>query len=92
MRPLPASAISGMLVTALGLGLELFKVQGFHYSSGYFHLQFLDNYFYALHSPSAVMGAVAVLNFLLGAIPGLCLAALWKDIQSKRRQGATAPP
>lgn len=86
MNPLLTAAISGFLTMTLGLGLELFKVEGFHYSSGYPHLQFLDNYFYALHSPPAVMGSVAVLNFFIGVIPGLCLAALWKDIQSKKRQ------
>lgn len=86
MNPLLTAAISGFLTMTLGLGLELFKVEGFHYRSGYSHLQFLDNYFYALHSPSAVMGSVAILNFVIGAIPGLCVAALWKDIQSKRRQ------
>ncbi|WP_038161025.1 hypothetical protein [Verrucomicrobium sp. BvORR106] len=86
MNPLLTASITGFLTMTLGLGLELFKVQGFHYGSGYSHLQFLGSYFYALHSPSAVMGSVTVLNFLIGAIPGLCLAALWNDIQSKRQQ------
>lgn len=86
MPPLLSAAITGVAIASLGLALEFFKVEGFHYGSGYCHLQFLNSYFYALHSTSAVVQSVAFLNFLVGAIPGLCIAALWKDIESKRPQ------
>lgn len=66
MKPMFLALLVGLAFGCAGLFLELFRVQGFSYETGYEHLRIFDSLFYSAGSKSSVAMYVFVLNGLLG--------------------------
>ncbi|QIF01746.1 hypothetical protein [Roseimicrobium sp. ORNL1] len=68
MKPMFLALLVGLAFGCVGLFLELFRVPGFSYETGYKHLQIFSSFFYSVRSKSDVVMSVFVLNGLLGTL------------------------
>ena len=75
----------GLLFVGVGLLMEYFNVNRMCNQTGYWHLQSLDTFFYALHSEKSVVAMASVFNFLIG----ISVAFLGSSVVSWIKKGTS---